>query len=86
MLHRHPHRCPQPPGPAVAQGNLAAVRAGNVEGDRKAEPGAARPGGKPVRLLRLRLTPSARLELSVHLNDITQFARPPIQSHKRDSP
>jgi hypothetical protein len=30
----------------------------------------------PFRLPRLRLTPSARLELSVHLNDITQFARP----------
>src|ERR1700719_3278531 len=44
--------------------------------NRNAETGAARTGRHHLRLLRLRLTPSARLELSVHLNDITQFARP----------
>src|ERR1700730_1746971 len=44
--------------------------------NRQAKTGAARPRGHPLRLPPLRLTPSARLELSVHLNDITQFARP----------
>jgi hypothetical protein len=43
MLRRHPHGCAQAPRPAVAQRDVAAVRAG----DRKAKAGAARPGGHP---------------------------------------
>src|SRR5262245_22725215 len=40
-LHRHAHRGPQSAERAVGQHDVAAMRAGDVAGDRKAESGAA---------------------------------------------